>query len=117
MSAGENTQGKPPTTWDALVREFDTERFASLANAIYFQEDDGLRVNLFIASELSWPDKGLVLRQETQFPEQARKLLLLGLPQVQPGPSGRGWNGIEFVRRSCLSKGLDSGPRPFSLAA
>lgn len=24
----ENTQGKPPTTWDALVREFDTEKFA-----------------------------------------------------------------------------------------
>jgi hypothetical protein len=24
----ENTQGKPPTTWDALVREFDTDRFA-----------------------------------------------------------------------------------------
>jgi hypothetical protein len=24
----ENKQGKPPTTWDALVREFDTERFA-----------------------------------------------------------------------------------------
>ena len=24
----ENTQGKPPITWDALVREFDTERFA-----------------------------------------------------------------------------------------
>jgi len=24
----ENTQGKPATTWDALVREFDTERFA-----------------------------------------------------------------------------------------
>ncbi len=25
----ENTQGKPPTTWDALVHEFDTERFAA----------------------------------------------------------------------------------------
>ena len=24
----ENTQGKPPTTWDALVNEFDTEKFA-----------------------------------------------------------------------------------------
>ncbi len=24
----ENTQGKPPTTWDALVHEFDTEKFA-----------------------------------------------------------------------------------------
>ena len=24
----ENTQGKPPITWDTLVREFDTERFA-----------------------------------------------------------------------------------------
>ena len=24
----ENTQGKPPTTWDAMVHEFDTEKFA-----------------------------------------------------------------------------------------
>jgi hypothetical protein len=24
----ENTQGRPPTTWDALVHEFDTEKFA-----------------------------------------------------------------------------------------
>src|ERR1017187_2490700 len=24
----ENAQGKPPTTWDALVHEFDTEKFA-----------------------------------------------------------------------------------------
>lgn len=25
----ENTQGKPPTSWDALVHEFDTEKFAA----------------------------------------------------------------------------------------
>jgi uncharacterized protein len=32
--------------------------------------DDSLYVNLFIASELSWPDKGLTVRQDTKFPDQ-----------------------------------------------
>ena len=40
------------------------------ATAIYFHGEDSLYVNLFIASELSWPDKGLVVRQETKFPEK-----------------------------------------------
>ncbi|MDB5327418.1 MAG: acetyl-CoA carboxylase, biotin carboxylase, partial [Phycisphaerales bacterium] len=31
--------------------------------------DDTLDVNLFIASELTWAERGLVLRQETTFPE------------------------------------------------
>ncbi len=31
---------------------------------IYFQQDDSLWVNLYIPSELDWPEAGLVLRQE-----------------------------------------------------
>lgn len=35
---------------------------------IYFHNDDSLWVNLFIPSVLSWKEKGLSVKQETQFP-------------------------------------------------
>jgi DUF1680 family protein len=45
------------------------ESFAKLGDSIYFHDDDGVYVNLFVASELRWPDKGLRLVQDTQFPQ------------------------------------------------
>ena len=45
------------------------ENHSKYGDTIYFHDADSLYVNLFIASELSWPEKGLVVRQETQFPE------------------------------------------------
>ncbi|MFD1875681.1 beta-L-arabinofuranosidase domain-containing protein [Hymenobacter bucti] len=58
--------------------EFDTftccvgsgmENHVKYAENIYFQGQDGsVYVNLFIPSELSWKDKGLTLRQESQLP-------------------------------------------------
>jgi uncharacterized protein len=46
------------------------ESFAKLADSIYFHGDDSLWVNLFVASELHWLEKGLTVRQLTRFPEQ-----------------------------------------------
>jgi len=46
------------------------ENHSRYGQAIYLHGDDSLYVNLFMASELSWPDKGLVLRQDTKFPDQ-----------------------------------------------
>ncbi|MBL7134040.1 MAG: glycoside hydrolase family 127 protein, partial [Phycisphaerae bacterium] len=46
------------------------ENHVKYGEAIYFHDDDSLTVNLFIASQLTWADKGLVVRQETNFPEQ-----------------------------------------------
>ena len=46
------------------------ESFAKLTDSVYFHDDNGLFVNLFVASELDWPEKGLHIRQETRFPEQ-----------------------------------------------
>jgi hypothetical protein len=40
------------------------------ADSIYFRSADTLYVNLFIASVVSWPEKGITVRQDTQFPEQ-----------------------------------------------
>ena len=51
------------------------ENFAKLADSIYFHDDDGLYVNLFSASRLEWPEKGLTMRQETHFPDEERSSL------------------------------------------
>jgi DUF1680 family protein len=53
------------------------ESFAKLTDSIYFHDDSGLYVNLFIPSQLEWPEKGLRLRQETRFPEQERTQLIV----------------------------------------
>jgi hypothetical protein len=45
------------------------ENHAKYGDSIYFHNDQSLFVNLFIPSELSWPEKGLTVRQETKFPE------------------------------------------------
>ncbi len=46
---------------------------------IYARAHDGLYVNLFIGSELTAPGLGLMLRQETAFPDEARTVLVLKL--------------------------------------
>jgi uncharacterized protein len=48
---------------------------------IYAQATNGLFVNLFIASEISVPNLGLTLRQETQFPDESRTRLTLRLQE------------------------------------
>ncbi len=46
---------------------------------IYAKAQDGYYVNLFIPSELSVPENGLTLRQETTFPDEERTRLSLKL--------------------------------------
>jgi DUF1680 family protein len=45
------------------------ENFAKLGDSIYFHDDDGIWVNLFVPSEVTWAEKGVRLVQETRFPE------------------------------------------------
>jgi len=45
------------------------ENHAKYADSIYACNDSALFVNLFIPSELTWKEKGLVIRQETKFPQ------------------------------------------------
>jgi len=45
------------------------ESFAKLGDSIYFHNDDDLYVNLFVASEVNWPEHGVRIEQETRFPE------------------------------------------------
>ena len=53
------------------------ENFAKLADSVYFHDDRGIWVNLFVPSEVSWRARGLRLVQDTAFPESARTSLLV----------------------------------------
>jgi uncharacterized protein len=74
------------------------ESFAKLGELAYFHDASGVWVNLFVASELSWPRAGLSLRQETRFPEEPSTRLKLRLREPRrlalrlriPGWAGRG---------------------------
>jgi DUF1680 family protein len=46
------------------------ENFSKLADSVYFHDDNGIWVNLFVPSEVSWKEKGVRLVQETSFPER-----------------------------------------------
>ncbi|MFZ4559870.1 MAG: beta-L-arabinofuranosidase domain-containing protein [Saprospiraceae bacterium] len=43
---------------------------------IYYHSENTLFINQFIASELNWREKGVVIRQETSFPEQQKTSLV-----------------------------------------
>jgi len=48
------------------------EEYSKLTDSIYWHDEDGVYVNLFIPSELTWPERGFRLRQDTRFPAQPR---------------------------------------------
>jgi DUF1680 family protein len=70
------TFGKP---YDSLwcCTGTGVEEYAKLTDTIYFHDDDSLYVNLYVDSNLQWPEKGLRLTQETRFPEQPGTTLVV----------------------------------------
>jgi DUF1680 family protein len=71
--------------WKVFNTEYDSfwcctgtgvEEYSKLNEAIYFEDTQGIYVNLFIASELTASRSGLVLRQQTRFPEEDRTALV-----------------------------------------
>ncbi len=59
--------GTPDNSWWCCTGT-GLENHARYGESIYFHNADSLWVNLFIASELNWSEKNLVVRQETSFP-------------------------------------------------
>jgi len=57
------------------------ENHTKYGDTIYFHDDRSLFVNLFIPSELIWKDKGIVVRQQTRFPEEEATHLTMTLTQ------------------------------------
>ncbi len=73
-----------PGAWKTLCTEDETfwcctgtavEEFAKLNDTIYFHDDDGVYVNLFVSSRLDWRDRSIHLQQSTSFPESGRTSL------------------------------------------
>jgi uncharacterized protein len=54
--------------WCCLGTGF--ENHAKYTEGIYYHGDKGLYVNLFIPSELTWKEKGIKVKQETNYPEE-----------------------------------------------
>jgi len=75
-----------PGAWKTLCTEFETfwcctgtavEEFSKLNDTIYFHDDAGVYVNLFVSSRLNWTERGIRLRQITRFPESDRTRLTI----------------------------------------
>ncbi len=73
------------------------ENHAKYGEGIYYHDDSGVWVNLFIPSTLSWRERGFALQQQTLFPEEETIRLkitesngsLLALRLRYPARSGR----------------------------
>ncbi|HWQ93645.1 MAG TPA: beta-L-arabinofuranosidase domain-containing protein [Clostridia bacterium] len=59
------------------------ENHVKYGEAIYFHGPDALWVNLFIASELDWKERGLKVRQSTLWPDRASSTLEFSMDQPQ----------------------------------
>lgn len=57
------------------------DSYSKNSGYIYSHGADRLYVNLFVASEVTWKQKGLILRQETKFPDEDSAVLKLSLRQ------------------------------------
>lgn len=53
------------------------ENHAKYGDTIYYHKEDRLFVNLFIASELDWSERQVRIRQETDFPNEAKTKLIV----------------------------------------
>jgi len=74
LAAGHKEFSTPEDFWCCVGT--GVENHAKYGDSIYFHDDKTtLFVNLFIASELRWPEIGVTMRQETKYPEEGRTQL------------------------------------------
>jgi uncharacterized protein len=60
------------------------EEYAKTNDSIYFHDANSIYVNLFIGSEVDWPQKGVTLLQDTNFPlEEGTTLTFRGTKPVK----------------------------------
>ena len=60
------------------------ENHSKYADTIYFHDTNSLYLNLFIPSQLSWPDKALTVRQDTAFPQSDTSVLTFQCTNAVP---------------------------------
>jgi DUF1680 family protein len=56
------------------------ESNAKFGESVYFHDDNGVYVNLFIPSVLTWKEKGMKLLQETSYPESDKTSITIQTP-------------------------------------
>jgi hypothetical protein len=112
-----------PAAWKTIGTEDQTfwccngtalEEFAKLQNSVYFHDEDSLYVNLFVATELNWKERGVRLKQETLFPREPRTRLTV------LAANGRKWTmrlrvpawTTEEARVMVNGRALDFAPQP-----
>ncbi|WP_198033432.1 beta-L-arabinofuranosidase domain-containing protein [Flavobacterium commune] len=61
--------------WCCVGSGFENQ--AKYGEFIYYHDNKGLYVNLFIPSELNWKEKGIVVKQQTNFPNLGNTQLTL----------------------------------------
>lgn len=61
------------------------ENHVKYGEQIYSHKGNDLYVNLFIASQLYWKEKGIKIRQETRFPEESFSRLILQCEKAHSG--------------------------------
>ena len=69
------------------------ENHGKYGQFIYTHVGNALYVNLFVASELNWKEKGFVLRQDTKFPYDETSRITIA---EAPSPRGRAGGGAPF---------------------
>lgn len=78
VALASGTEKKFSTPYDSFWCCVGTgiENHAKYGESIYYKGNDGgLFVNLFIPSELNWKEKGVTIRQETNYPKSDKILL------------------------------------------
>ena len=79
LSTGQFKVYSNPTTAFWCCVGTGIENHAKYGETIYGHDANALWVNLFIASQLTWADKGLVLTQQTRFPDADTSVFKLKL--------------------------------------
>lgn len=80
MTGFQRVYGTPTTSfWCCYGTGIET--YSKLGDSIYFHNENGILVNLFIPSQLNWTDKGIRLEQVTSFPEQPSTTLTVHVAQ------------------------------------
>ena len=93
LGHGEYYLSLTPGTWKTFGSEDETfwcctgtavEEYSKLNDSIYWRDERGVYVNLFIPSELDWKEKGFQLRQETAYPEVQNTALTVVTARSNP---------------------------------
>jgi DUF1680 family protein len=85
------------------------------ADSIYFFNGNTLYVNLFIASELRWPGRGITVRQETTYPESSStRLTFTGSGQIDLRIRIPSWTSSARIRLNGADQNVPVTPGTFA---